>query len=98
MPGLFRILFFLFVLLGLRLLLTKLFGGAKKRVQQKRPQPREVKKTISGRMVKDPQCGTYVASELAISAQSGGQTLHFCSEDCRKAFMSSPSHKASASR
>ena len=98
MPGLFRIIFFILALLGLRLLLTKLFGGAKRRVQNKSRKTREVKKTKSGRMVKDPQCGTYVATELAIPVQSGGETLHFCSRECREAFMSSSSVKASASR
>ncbi len=38
-------------------------------------------------MVKDPQCGMYVATDLAITARSKDQTLHFCSEDCRDKFL-----------
>lgn len=40
-------------------------------------------------MVKDPQCGTYVAPELAISAGHRGKTLHFCSNRCRDLYLKS---------
>ena len=45
------------------------------------------KRVVKGRMVRDPNCGTYVASELAIAARSGGQTFHFCSQECREEFI-----------
>ena len=35
-----------------------------------------------------PGCGTYVVPGKAISATSGGTTLHFCSEKCRAEYAS----------
>ncbi len=99
MTGLFRVIFFLLILLGLRMLFSRLFGGGRKRSFQKnRARPREVKKTISGRMVKDPYCGTYVATELAIPARCGGETLHFCSPECRESFLRKDPVKTPASQ
>ncbi len=37
----------------------------------------------SGRLVKDPVCGTYVPQQSALSA--GGK--FFCSEECRRKFL-----------
>lgn len=39
------------------------------------------------RMVKDPQCGMYVASELAIEARTASGSLFFCSEKCRDSYV-----------
>ena len=41
-------------------------------------------------LVRDPQCGTYVAETSAIAASHGGATLHFCSERCRDEYLASP--------
>ena len=37
----------------------------------------------SGKMVRDPECGMYLAIPLAVQAKSQGETLYFCSEECR---------------
>ncbi len=34
-------------------------------------------------LVRDPQCGTYVPVSSAVKATIGGETLYFCSEECR---------------
>lgn len=34
-------------------------------------------------MIADPECGTYVPRNDAIKLQHKGQTLFFCSTDCR---------------
>jgi predicted nucleic acid-binding Zn ribbon protein len=39
--------------------------------------------TGTGRLVKDPVCGTYVAQQTAISARNE----FFCSEECRSKFL-----------
>lgn len=39
-------------------------------------------------MVKDPQCGTYVARNEALSATVKGKTYYFCSQKCRDRFRS----------
>jgi len=38
-------------------------------------------------MVQDPQCKVYVPVSRAVKKTFGGNTLHFCSEDCAKAFL-----------
>jgi len=47
------------------------------------------------KLVRDPQCGTYVAENTAIAASHGGTTLHFCSERCRDEYLASPRATAS---
>jgi YHS domain-containing protein len=41
----------------------------------------------SGEMVKDPECGTYIAADSQITVRDGETTYHFCSYDCRDAFV-----------
>lgn len=38
------------------------------------------------KLVRDPVCGTFVAPTTAISANAGGSTHYFCSEECRRTF------------
>ena len=45
-----------------------------------------------GLMVKDPQCGTYISERDAISAERDGRRYHFCSDECRDAFLSKTRH------
>lgn len=52
-----------------------------------RARPGQAKPPVSGKMVKDPQCGMYVDVNLAVPARIEGQDLHFCSADCRDGFM-----------
>lgn len=40
-------------------------------------------------MVPDPQCGVYIPRSRALSATRGGRQLFFCSEECRKKYLSS---------
>ena len=42
---------------------------------------------VTGKMVKDPQCGMYVAENLAVQAQVEGSTLYFCSEECHNQYV-----------
>jgi uncharacterized membrane protein YraQ (UPF0718 family)/YHS domain-containing protein len=46
------------------------------------------------RGVKDPVCGMKVDPAKAIAASHGGHTLHFCSDDCRDAFVAEPDRYA----
>ncbi len=43
-------------------------------------------RVVSGQMVKDPVCGTYVVRGAAISEGSGESAAYFCSEDCRRRY------------
>ena len=51
-------------------------------------------KAIPGQTFKDPQCGMYVASSLAVSHQVGGKEHHFCSARCRDEFLAEQAHAA----
>lgn len=44
---------------------------------------REVPKS-SKRMVKDPQCGMYVAPELALETRDSQGSVYFCSKECQE--------------
>jgi len=37
----------------------------------------------SAELKKDPVCGAFVSTELAVTKKVNGQTLHFCSQKCR---------------
>ena len=41
----------------------------------------------SGKLVKDPICGTYVTQDQSIRTSRGSEVFHFCSEDCRDKFL-----------
>ena len=41
----------------------------------------------SGDMVKDPECGAYIAADSHITVRSGETIYRFCSYDCRDAFV-----------
>lgn len=39
-----------------------------------------------GQLMRDPNCGTYVAVGRALREGSGDDAVYFCSENCRKAW------------
>jgi P-type Cu+ transporter len=41
-------------------------------------------------MAKDPICGMTVDEASALRAERDGQTFYFCSDHCRKEFLSTP--------
>ncbi len=61
--------------------MTHVGGGAGPR--QSGRQPNRPVERIGGTLVQDPQCGTYLPQDRAISVISGGSTLFFCSTTCR---------------
>ncbi len=85
-----RFLYFLLFLVGFRLivsLLTRVLTSSKDVRARSGAGSEQARKTIAGQMIKDPQCGMYVATDLAVAAKVNGQTLHFCSEECRDHFI-----------
>ena len=48
-----------------------------------RPRGRTAPERLGGKLVQDPECGTYVAEERAIRHGRGDRTQYFCSEACR---------------
>ncbi len=41
----------------------------------------------TGKLVKDPVCGTYVSEDRSLSMTRGSETFHFCSEQCHDKFL-----------
>ena len=67
-------------------LLYKLFLGDKKQKNIHKDKETE-KMAASGEMVRDPICGTYVSRDGDIRVRQGGAVHHFCSYECRDAFV-----------
>jgi YHS domain-containing protein len=42
---------------------------------------------LSGELKKDPVCGTYISAASSIKQTVAGQTVHFCSQDCRDKYV-----------
>ena len=47
-------------------------------------QPRQV---ITDEMVIDPHCRVYIPKREALTAKIGGETVYFCSEECKKKYL-----------
>jgi YHS domain-containing protein len=49
---------------------------------------------IDDLLVKDPHCGIYFSKTEGVSVEHDGQTLYFCSPECRDAFLQPASRDA----
>lgn len=80
------LIIFVGLMLLARLALSKIFGSsAGSRPQARRKSGKQ--KSIRGQTFKDPHCGIYVASSLAVSHEIGGKELYFCSTRCRDEYL-----------
>ena len=43
--------------------------------------------TITDEMVMDPRCHVYIPKREAITTKIAGETLYFCSEECKKKYL-----------
>ena len=82
----FRYLLLLAFLLFIRTLLRSLFQSLRtvSRTQTGTRTPPSV--PAGGELKKDPVCGTYVSAATAISERVKGETIYFCSRECREKF------------
>jgi YHS domain-containing protein len=73
------LLFFLFV----RSIIRSIFPSSRdvRRQTDASPQPPPV--VAGGELKKDPVCGTYVSTSLAVTRTVKGEMLYFCSKECR---------------
>jgi len=62
--------------------IIRFFRNLGRRSQSPNPKPR-----LSGMMVKDEACNTYVPKEEAIRELIDGQEYFFCSKECKKKFL-----------
>jgi YHS domain-containing protein len=53
------------------------------------PEPRGPGPTVvaGGELKKDPVCGTYVSTSLAVTRTIKGEVVYFCSNECRNKFV-----------
>ncbi len=66
--------------------LYRLFMNDKsKKVENEKEE--EARLIANGELVKDPECGTYVDPEAAISVRNGDTKQYFCSYECRDAYI-----------
>ena len=81
------ILRILVILVIIRIVMRFLYGltGA---ARQSRPaaKPNQPATREGGQLVRDPNCGTYVAIGSALREGSGANVVYFCSENCRNAW------------
>jgi YHS domain-containing protein len=42
---------------------------------------------VNQKLLRDPVCGMHVAEGLALAIKQGGETVHFCSVECRDKFL-----------
>ncbi len=91
MSGLLRILFLVFIVMAV-LSFVRGIVASPKSGGERGPEPNEpgaARATRTGKLFKDPVCGTYVTSEGSPTAVHDGESVYFCSDDCRTKFLSS---------
>ena len=70
--------------------LYRLFANdlMKKKKENKQESAAEMeRKVATGEMVKDPECGAYVAVDGSVSVRDGEKVHRFCSYECRDKFL-----------
>ena len=82
MRVLFWVIRALAVLLLIRLIVNALMGGRRRAPAAPRPSQAPQERSL-GELVRDPNCGTYVAKASAIVVGSGDHARYFCSVKCR---------------
>jgi YHS domain-containing protein len=86
-----RFLMLIGVIWLLRRLLSFFADASKKAGSKNNPA------STSNHMVKDPICGMYMDSRLAIRLESGKEEVYFCSEDCKNKYLGkSPGEETSS--
>jgi hypothetical protein len=83
------ILEFLFVLWVIRMIMKLASSAMRRPNAPPRSAPGE---RAGGTLVRDPQCGTYVAVSRAVRVGSGDQATYFCSAQCRDAHAAAQGH------
>ena len=71
-------------------LLYRMFANdflKKKKAEEKETSADMERKIAAGEMVKDPECGAYVATDGSIAVRDGETVHRFCSYECRDSFL-----------
>jgi len=81
----------LLIFLVLRSFLRSFFAGLRRPVSRSSATPNPPAVHTGGTLHKDPVCGTYVSVDAAIAQTIQGQTVYFCSPECRDKYRGKPS-------
>jgi uncharacterized protein len=81
---LFRILVLVGVIWLVRRFLSLLMKDSRKTGSKNNPAD------SAKHMVKDPICGMYMDSRLAVRLESGKEFVYFCSEECKNKYLGKP--------
>lgn len=71
-------------------LLYRMFANdflKKKKAEETENSAEMERKIAAGEMVKDPECGAYVATDNSITVRDGETVHRFCSYECRDNFL-----------
>jgi YHS domain-containing protein len=95
----FRVIFYLLLTVVVISVLKSIVGIFLKGVAQamkassSAPGPRQSNQVpLTGELKKDPVCGTYIAAASSIKETVAGQTIHFCSAQCRDKYVATVAH------
>jgi YHS domain-containing protein len=78
---LFRLLFVILILWLLRRVLGNFFSPSRRTGESENPAG------VANNMVKDPVCGMYMDSRLAIRIENRKEAIYFCSEECKNKYL-----------
>ena len=70
-------------------IIAKGFGDLLNPAQRKPDQTSGGHVPLSGELKKDPACGTYISATTSIQEKVGGETVYFCSKQCRDKYVAS---------
>ena len=73
----------LLLFLFLRSILRTLWVNFRRPISRSHPPGAPPPVRTGGQLHRDPVCGTYVSSDTGIVQKSGGETIFFCSPECR---------------
>jgi uncharacterized protein len=88
---LLRLFIVVFILWLLRVVLARVF-----RTSARQNESDKESALASNNMVKDPICGMYMDSRLAIRLEKRKETLFFCSEECKSKYLGNPTEGTGA--
>jgi YHS domain-containing protein len=80
----FQLLLYMVLFLVLRAIIAKLFSPSRSGKISPRHQSEPA---AGGELKKDPVCGTYVSAVGSITRTVKGETIYFCSPECRDKYL-----------
>lgn len=91
--AIFELLLTVLVIFFLRAVMRTIFKGFGDLMHPGANAPRQPSATnsipLTGELKKDPSCGTYISAATSIKETVAGQTVHFCSKECRDKYVAS---------